>query len=315
MLTKQDPQDTFPLDMSSTTEASLDLRGLRIALIQYQHCVRPEMHYLIEPVMSFWRCWGAEIVPVAGADCPRGIDLAIVHVDLSRVPVRYIPRSGEAVEVINGQIRDIRKSACLTDLLKPNSDWAGPVIVKSDENHCGIPERLVFEGQWTPEAIAYRFRRKWAALRGRYVGFDGKERYQVLPSLKDAPDWAFYPGSVVQPFRPEMKDGRYVLREFYFFGDRHYLNAEVGDTQILTSGKQIEGSASAVPAELLALRARLKMDYGKIDYAMVDGEAVAFDINKTPATRTPISPGGWALAAELALGIKRYLKAPQSFDA
>ena len=312
MLTIQDTHNALATKIAPTSEDSLDLKGVRIALIQHHHSSDIRAHYLLAPIVDLWRKWGAEIVTISGPRWPHDVDLAIVHVDLSRVPDRYVPKRPKGLTLVNGQIRDIRKSVCLTDLLKPDSDWAGPVIVKSDENHCGIPERLAFERRWTPEAIAYRVRRKWTALRGRHVGFDGKESYRVLPSLADAPAWAFFPGSVVQPFRPEIRDGRYVLREYYFFGDRHYLSAEVGDTQILTSGEQIEGGATAVPPALLALRARLKMDYGKIDYAMVDGEAVAFDVNKTPSTRVPITAGGRALAAALAPGIVRYLDTPQS---
>ena len=48
------------------------------------------------------------------------------------------------------------------------------------------------------------------------------------------------------------------------------------------------------------------LDYGKIDYAIVDGKPVVFDVNKTVGTRRPPSELGKALGASLAKGLEAF---------
>jgi D-alanine-D-alanine ligase-like ATP-grasp enzyme len=56
------------------------------------------------------------------------------------------------------------------------------------------------------------------------------------------------------------------------------------------------------PAELLALRRELGLEYGRIDYVIVDGRVVIYDVNKTPSYKTR-TPRLLAIARELAPGL------------
>jgi hypothetical protein len=285
-----------------------DLQGRRIAILKHRFAGAEPTGYLMDVMAAIWQRWSAEIIYVAGPIIPRDVDIAVLHVDLTRVPKYYVSSSRRAATVVNGQILDIRKSQCLDDLLSPNSAWDGPVIVKSDENYFGRPDRLLLKGRWLPEALTYRWRQKVAQLTGRHVQFNSKDDYRVFPSLAAVPPWGFYPGSVVQPFQPERQGNRYVLREYYFFGDHHYFNTELGESAVITSGQGIDSEVVNVPKELLALRKQLGMDFGKFDFVMVDGRAVIYDVNKTPAIRRPVSAIGWQLSTHLAQGILTCLR-------
>lgn len=285
-----------------------DLQGRRIAILKHRFAGAEPTGYLMDVMAAIWQRWSAEIIYVAGPIIPRDVDIAVLHVDLTRVPKYYVSSSRRAATVVNGQILDIRKSQCLDDLLSPNSAWDGPVIVKSDENYFGRPDRLLLKGRWLPEALTYRWRQKVAQLTGRHVQFNSKDDYRVFPSLAAVPPWGFYPGSVVQPFQPERQGDHFVLREYFFFGDQHYLNAELGESAVITAGQGIDSELVNVPKELLALRKQLGMDFGKFDFVMVDGRAVIYDVNKTPAIRRPVSAIGWQLSTHLAQGILTCLR-------
>jgi hypothetical protein len=58
-----------------------------------------------------------------------------------------------------------------------------------------------------------------------------------------------------------------------------------------------------MPAELLALRHELGLDYGRIDYGVVDGRVVIWDVNKTPSVRTR-SERSFMMAKRLAEGVR-----------
>src|SRR5690606_23600626 len=68
-------------------------------------------------------------------------DLIVVHVDLSVVPEPYLEFSQRYPIVVNGSIRDIRKSSISRNLVSQNTEYKGPAIVKSDCNYAGMPER------------------------------------------------------------------------------------------------------------------------------------------------------------------------------
>jgi hypothetical protein len=59
-----------------------------------------------------------------------------------------------------------------------------------------------------------------------------------------------------------------------------------------------------IPEELLALRNRLKLDFGKLDYVVHDGRAIVLEANKTAALA---SDGNSPRTRMLAEGIQEFL--------
>jgi hypothetical protein len=98
------------------------------------------------------------------------------------------------------------------------------------------------------------------------------------------------PNLLVQRLLCERHGDLYALRRWTFLGDReiHYLS--FGTTPIVkgSSGRSRE-PLGEVPEVLRATRRQLAFAYGKFDYAIVNGEVVLFDVNRTPAVN-PATP-------------------------
>jgi len=189
------------------------------------------------------------------------------------------------------------------------------VIVKTDLNSAGLPEiELQFQYR-NPLRLAARFlARKGIRWPGRVqprypYPVRGKHDYLVLNSIRDLPDDVFdCPDLIVEKFTPEIHDGRYCLREWYFFGDVSIDLVELSADPVSTFGEQAPWLHKPAPPELWDLRRSLGLEYGKIDYTICGGKPIAFDINKTVGTRCPPTAAGKALAASLANGLESFVK-------
>ena len=135
-----------------------------------------------------------------------------------------------------------------------------------------------------------------------------KSDYRIFRDRDSVPSRRFTDGSIVQPFRPERRDGKFVLREYYFFGDIEILSTEIGSDEILTTGIQVDCRQASPPPEVRAIRDRLNLDYGKIDYGCPDGEVVVYDANKCVGTRQDPGEPVLRLAAGLSAGIDEWLR-------
>ncbi len=93
--------------------------------------------YVIANLADIWRKSGLQVVMLFGTKKYVPADLAIVHVNLSVVPEDYLAFARRYPAVVNGHVRDIRKSAISQNLLLPDSPYEGPVIVKTDLKLCG----------------------------------------------------------------------------------------------------------------------------------------------------------------------------------
>ena len=97
--------------------------------------------YAIAHLAEFWRADGIEVEVLAGVQRFTPADLLIVHVDLSVVPNQYLDFAQRFPRCLNGSVSDIRKSAISHLQVSQETDYGGPVIVKSDLNYAGRPER------------------------------------------------------------------------------------------------------------------------------------------------------------------------------
>jgi hypothetical protein len=189
----------------------------------------------------------------------------IVHVDLTVVPDEYLRFAARYGTVVNGQVKDIRKSVISRQLVQPGDGWSGPVIVKSDLNCAGRGEQLVA---------------------GRFPSFpfsiQSQRDYRVYESAKEVPPECFgHPLIVVERFLPEREQGRYFSRSYHFVGDVS-TTVRLGSPQPIVLGHTSDSIEEIEPHPAVIERRReLCMDYGKIDYVVCDGNVVILDINKT----------------------------------
>ena len=297
--------------LNETMDAS-SLDGVRIGILHHAQSSLARRGYLIGPMSDLWEDRGAEVIDVIRTGTTVPVGVLLCHVDLSVVPEDYRRFARTHPRVINLSAHDIRKSRYLDDLVGKDDVHSGPVIVKSDLNHAGFPERLLQPRGIAPGRIVSGILRR---LRRRVSGVDEirfKSDYRIYPDLGSVPARRFSDGSVVQPFRPERRDEGYILREYYFFGDIEVLSTEIGSDPVLTTGRQVECMQAAPPPEVRMIRDRLNLDYGKIDYSCPDGDVIVYDANKCVGTRLDPGEPVKQLAAALSMGIETWLRSDSS---
>ena len=217
-------------------------------------------------------------------------DICFVHVDLSVVPESYLEFAKRYPVAVNAELRDIRKSSFSEHLLAANDSWPGGVIVKTDLNYAGWPEMSLKSS--LPKKVMLRLLNKMPLLSmGPCTSMD----YRVYDSLNDVPDHYFSDDRfVIEKFLPEREREYYVCNSYLFMGESYVCNRKTSLLPIvkdrgLVSETEIEPHPDAVSA-----RSRLKVDYGKFDYCVYEGEMILLDVNKTitfsrPRGRTEVA--------------------------
>jgi hypothetical protein len=234
--------------------------------------------HLIKVLAGIWRERG-DVVSF-GQTVPHECDGVIAHTDYSLVHPDFFAGLEPGSRIINGGARDIRKSVVSDMLLSPESDWDGPVMIKTDANaHAG--EEYAYHG-----LDLARLAKIFAArlVPWQWVGELPFRRYPILPRLADVPDWVWRDKNlVVDRFLPEIDENYYVLRLWMFFGDQEYCMKVRGELPQVKSRKLVSVElVEDVPDEVRAAREKHKLDFGKIDFVMHEGRALVFDVNKTP---------------------------------
>ncbi|MCW5714454.1 MAG: hypothetical protein KIT43_08095 [Bauldia sp.] len=227
--------------------------------------------YLIADFIEAWRAEGHSVVHVAGtADLPDA-DIAILHVDLSVVPRRYADAVARYPLVLNGRIADIRKRR-VSQALAPRG-YGGPVMVKTDRNYGGRPE-IARLSPWRAKVARAAMR-----VAGRRL-VEGE--YPVFPTRAAVPfRLRWHPGLVIECFLPEREGEAVFVRQAMFLGDRDVSWRLRGDGPVVRSDGSRGNEEVPTPAAVRDFRRSVGLDYGKIDYLEVQGEAVVIDVAKT----------------------------------
>ncbi len=269
----------------------------RIVVITHEYDDFSSRNYLIEGLFEHWRELGHEVVITAGTPPGTSGDIAILHVDCSVVEEAYLDYAKRFPVVLNAGTRDIRKSAISRMLVTRGDDWWGPVVVKSDLNCGGLPERV---------------HNRVAARMGHAAAHAGAklfEQYEVLDSqaLVRRRVWKD-PNLVVERFIPECDERGFWLRTWVFFGDSERCNRYCGPRAIVKASETTFSEPVPVPEELREMRARLGFDYGKFDFVVNQGRATLLDANRTPGSAPNLSAHFVRNAGSLAAGINYFLK-------
>ena len=238
---------------------------------------------MITALAERWRRAGHEVLvhQGTGREPPPG-DVAVLHVDLTRVPDAYVGLVADYPVVVNGRILDIdraRYAGALT--VVEDDDWEGPVIVKTRANYGGRPE-LHHRLRQAPDlrtGLTEELRHDdWEERRSI-----DPEAYPVFGHRREVPAGVWRnPRLTVQRFVPERQDGLNYLRYCIFFGEVGWAR-RIGSDQPVVKWSNVvtEHEPVPVPPELRALRERLGIDYGRIDFVRHGDETFVFDVNKT----------------------------------
>lgn len=251
-----------------------------------------------------WQPAGLEVTVQQGLRRALPGSLAILHVDLTVVPPDYLALARSYPRCLNLAVADISKRRISRLRVAPDDAYDGPVIVKTDRNYGGRPERrlALAEGGLLARLRDAVQRHLPAAWTGRLPG----DRYVVLPRKGLVPAWVWrQPALLVERLAVERHGPHYAVHQWYFCGSRDCVATVIADEPMVTFERRaaLLPPSFGVPESLRQRRQELGFDLGKFDYVMVEGEAVLLDVNRTPA----IAEIGGERARLLAPGLWDFL--------
>lgn len=257
------------------SEGALDV----LVLLHEREARHGPPSHRVHALMALWREAGLRVAIAHGVREAHPAHVVLPHVDLTHRPSDHATWLADQPVVLNRAVRDLSKRRVSAHLLRPDSDWGGPVVVKTDLNFGGHPElRLLGRhglfGRW-----ARRLPKRWTRAR-----WWPSHEYPVLDHMRDVPAevWSS-PRWVVERFLPEHEGDAYALRTWTFLGGAGACVRRVGARAIV---KPAHGDATHpvdVPPEVAGRRRELGLDYGKLDFVMNDDVGVVvLDANATP---------------------------------
>ena len=257
--------------------------------------------YIVHTLAECWREDGHDVAYLYGVDRFVPADLVLVHVNLSVVPDEYLEFAGRYPIALNHRIRDIRKRSISMQLVHAGDGWGGAVIVKTDLNYGGTPERVFkrtwLERKWRP---ARRVRRAMERMGNRDAIIADSFDYPIFDSIDDVPgEWLRRDGIVIEKFLPELEDGRYHVRAYQFLGDRWTCMRVSATSPVVKTTADARIEEVEPHPEVVAWRERLGMDYGKLDYVVCEGQVVLLDVNKTTGAARPSNTSAYMQGEQL----------------
>lgn len=240
-------------------------------------------NYLVALLAWHWTQAGHRVTNGPVRAIESHLDLAILHIDRTRIDAGMVPRNDAKRPFLNRGVLDISKRLFSTLITTPGDSWEGAVIIKSNLNCYG-------EQEWQSRHHGFveRQRRNLSERSWRLARRLPPRTYPILPKLSEVPDWVWEnPEYIVERFLPERDLDRYCLRGWVFFGRRGYTYRLFSDEPIVKAraAKDHEFLGDP-PAELRCFRELNNWDFGKFDYVVVDGQPILLDINKTPVITT-----------------------------
>lgn len=245
-----------------------------------------ESKYAVRYIAAYWRPLGVEFAMTTDPKTAPEGDIGWQHLDVTRVPTAYTRLLARYPVTINGGTRDVGKDVIASHLVSRDDEWQGAVIVKTNLNFGGRVED--WAKQWRPLRHPW-FHRLRDQLPSRMTGRMAPEKYPILESKAEVPGWMWNDRRfVVQRFLAERRGELYGIRRWFFLGSSEFAYRAFGAQPIVQGDTHAEWERVEPPAAARAYRERLGLDYGKIDYAELDGEFVAYDVNPAVSADGPV---------------------------
>ena len=250
-----------------------------------------------------WRAIGPQ-------DKPSSSQMLFVHVNLTDVPADWLSATDQYATTRNANAVSIDRRLYSTARVLADDPYDGPVIIKTRLNHRGLPElRHSFRGSLTGRLKRLGYRTIWKSEWNKMCpDYALAESIAAVPSEIWADD-AF----IVERFIPGNAKPPIVKFRWEFFDELSLVTRTVFDHPLCKPESFLEVTQlDDAPEDLKALRKRLHLEYGAIDYFMTDDGPVPIDCNKTttadddwieayPFIAKYIADGG-ALLSDLAMG-------------
>jgi hypothetical protein len=250
-----------------------------IAILQHKQFTFDTSNYFLRYIAEIWQEKGFRVSLLKGPGPRVDADLAIMHVNLTVVPDDYLAYASQYPVIINGLVKDISKRRISANLVCQHDDYQGQVIVKTNRNCRGGSEaRLAKKGPLLQRfSNSMREMLPWSR-RAKLLD------YPIFESVSQVPRAVWHnPDLVVERFLSERRDGFYCLRTWLFLGDKETGSLSYSNQPIVKFRNIIRRETTVeVPDELRQMRQNMGFDYGKFDYALVNGRVVLYDVNWTP---------------------------------
>ncbi len=238
----------------------------RIVVVTHP-CDRFDEQYYFQQIARLWERAGHEVLVRQSSDNRVDADLAVLHCDLTRAPQDLLDLVSSYPKTVNARVADVSKRVISREIVASPMDYDGPVIVKSNLNSAGWREKTI------------------AAMEAGRRGFKvTTEPYRIYECAFDVPEEVWRDEErVVEKYLPEMRDGCYCLRNWIFLGKQETNRLCFSHSPVVKSRNIfLREDVPEVPADLRRRREELGFQYGKFDYALVNGRAVLYDVNRTP---------------------------------
>jgi len=220
---------------------------------------------------------GWRLLERCGSESPASV--AFVHVDLTDVPAEFDGITSRYAHAINGGAATVDRRLYSRLRLMSDDAYQGPVIVKTAHNSRGFPE-LRYESRKSILARAGHVARKLAI-----PGYKARlcPEYRVYRSLAEVPASAWDdPRLFVERFAPGTLTPPFTRYKYNFCLDVEQ-NSRATFSSLLYDDGTVESFevVEEVPDEVRRVRQSLNLDYGAIEYFVVDGDCCVIDANKT----------------------------------
>jgi hypothetical protein len=276
--------------------------------------------YVVNVLTLIWRDMGYQVIEHAGLRRLPDADLLFLHVNRTIVPDDYAAACARYPVAVNGRALDLSRRRYSPALLSEHDSYDGPVIVKTDANYGGTPERR--SRSWAAR-LASRVEnvldRKLRGSSGSRMAVDDPRwahlehlhplSYPRFDSCALVPPGVWRnPKLVVERFLPEREGDLFFVRYWTFLGSQE-MSGRYGsrDPIVKFGGRVTPDEPVAVPPELRRWREMLGMDYGRFDYVMHEGQPVLLDVNKTMGGGDSLEDYRESFAS-LATGIRDFLQ-------
>jgi len=240
-------------------------------------------YFLRRVALVDWAAEGRRVIVHHGLRNLPEADACILHIDLTELPDDYVAAARRYPIALNTRPRSIAKRQVSKALVSRDGDYDGPVVIKSDLNHRGLPEARLAAAQGKRlldlrERIERWLPRPWRRQR---LG-DG---YLALPHRGQVPAWVWRDRSlVVERLFVEQVGELFAIRQWFCLGDRDVVSTHLGPeplVKLATTVRRLKLNFE-VPREIRDQRAALGLDFGKLDFVVSPQGPYLFDANRTP---------------------------------